>query len=59
MARDCAALLEFENVRGARRPLIAMVRGDHAAAAPFQPAIQAMSEIRASRAIQPGERLIQ
>src|SRR5690349_17460818 len=54
-----ASLRQLEHVRGVRRPLVTMMRGDDAAAAGFEPAIQPIREIRARRAIEAGEGLIE
>src|SRR6185295_7536768 len=54
-----SALRELEHVRGVCRPLVAVMRGDDAAAARFEPAVEAPRKIGTRGAIEPGERLVQ
>ena len=54
-----APVIEFEYVRGVRRPLLAMMRGDDAAAALGQPVVETPCQIRARRAIEPRERFVE
>src|SRR5262245_24820457 len=54
-----AAVIEFQYMRRARRPFVAMMRGDDAAAARGQPFVEPPREIRARGAIQPRKWLVE